>query len=108
MHTYLIQVAYNPEGWANLVKQPQNRIEAIRPSVEKLGGKIVGGWFAFGEHDVVAIANLPDNTAAAALSIAFGAGGAVRHSQVTPLITPEEAVDAMRKASTAGYKAAGH
>ena len=48
MPVYLQQVAYSPEGWEALVKKPQDRIEAVRPAIEKLGGKIVNTWFAFG------------------------------------------------------------
>ncbi len=75
MPHYLCQVAYSPEGWAGLVKNPQNRIQAIRPAVEKLGGKIQGAWFAFGEYDVIVVLEMPDNVSAAGIAMAFGAGG---------------------------------
>jgi uncharacterized protein with GYD domain len=107
MPHYLVQVSYTPEAWQRLVKQPQNRIDQVRPSVEKMGGKLVGGWFAFGEQDVVAVFDLPSNVSAAALSIAFAAGGAIKNIRTTPLITPEEAVEAMRKAGATGYKPPG-
>ena len=32
MAYYLEQVAYSTEGWQALVKNPQNRIEAVRPA----------------------------------------------------------------------------
>ncbi len=41
MAHYLLQVGYTPEGWTALVKNPQNRLEAVRPAVEKLGGSPV-------------------------------------------------------------------
>ena len=40
MPHYLIQVAYNSEGVAALVSEPQDRIERVRPAVEALGGSI--------------------------------------------------------------------
>jgi hypothetical protein len=40
MPHYLQQVAYSQQGWEALVANPQNRIEAVRPAIEKLGGKI--------------------------------------------------------------------
>ncbi len=46
MPSYLQQVAYSSEGWEALVGKPQNRIEAVRPAIEKLGGKIESAWFA--------------------------------------------------------------
>ena len=39
MPQYLVQVAYTPESWAKMVKNPQSRLEAVRPAVESLGGK---------------------------------------------------------------------
>lgn len=53
---------------------PQNRIEAVRPVVEKLGGKIESAWFSFGDYDIVVISEMPDNVSAAAIAMAFAAG----------------------------------
>jgi len=61
MAHFLAQVGYSPEGWQALVKSPQNRIEAVRPAIEKLGGKIETGYFAFGEYDLVLVFQMPDN-----------------------------------------------
>jgi uncharacterized protein with GYD domain len=106
MPHYLQQVAYSQEGWAALVANPQNRIEAVRPAIEKLGGKIEAAWFSFGDCDVVVIVDLPDNVSAAAIAMAFGAGGACKSAQTIPLISPEEATQALRKARECGYRPA--
>ena len=60
--------------------------------------------FAFGPYDAVVITEMPDNVAAAAIALAFSAGGALRNCQTTALMTNSEALDAMRKAGTCGYK----
>jgi uncharacterized protein with GYD domain len=104
MAYYLIQLAYTPEAWATQIKNPQNRLEAVRPVVEKLGGSFEGAWYAFGEYDVVAICKMPDNVSAAAFSLAASAGGAVKAFKTTPLMTTEEGLEAMRKAGAAGYQ----
>src|SRR5581483_9179746 len=78
MPNYLLQVAYSREGWEALVKQPQNRIEAVTPAIEKLGGKVKHAWFSFGDHDVVLITEMPDNVSAAAIAMAFAGGGACK------------------------------
>ena len=103
MPHYLHQVAYAPEGWAAVVAHPQNRVEAVKSSIEKLGGKITTAWFAFGEYDVVLITEMPDNTSAAAIAIAFAAGGACKSVQTTPLLSQEEALQALKKAGECGY-----
>jgi uncharacterized protein with GYD domain len=106
MPLYLSQVAYTPEAWKALVKNPQNRLEAVRPVVEKLGGKIVSGYFAFGDYDVVAIVEMPDHVAAAALAMAFAAGGACKDVKTTPLMTAAEGIEALKQAASSGYKPA--
>jgi len=105
MANFLLQVAYTPETWANLISNPQDRIEAVRPVVEKLGGTITHGWFAFGDYDLIAIVDMPGNVEAAAFSLAAAAGGAVRAIKTTPLLSTAEGVEAMKKASMSGYKA---
>lgn len=107
MARYLFQAAYTSEAWAALLRSPQNRIEAVRPAIEGLGGYMECAYFAFGEYDVVGIAEMPDNVSAAAFSLAVSAGGGVKAFKTTPLLTVEEAMEAMKKAAGAGYRPPG-
>jgi uncharacterized protein with GYD domain len=104
MPHYLVQTAYTPEACAAMVKGPQDRPEAVRAVVERLGGKLLSMYMAFGEYDVVGVAEMPDNVSAAAFSLAVSAGGAVRTVKTTPLMTMQEGVEAFRKAGQAGYR----
>lgn len=106
MPHYLQQIAYSREGWEAVVANPQNRIEAVRPAIEKLGGKIEAAWFSFGDYDIVVITEMPDNVSVAAIAMAFAAGGACRSVHTTPLISPDEAVQALKKARDCGYRTA--
>jgi uncharacterized protein with GYD domain len=104
MPHFLHQVSYTPEAWARLVANPQDRIEAVRAPIEKLGGRINTAFFAFGESDIVLITEMPSSVDAAAISIAFAAGGALKSTKTTPLMTTAEALEAIRKAGSVGYK----
>ena len=106
MPHYLLQVSYTPEGWAALIKSPQNRAEAVRPAIEKVGGKLTASYLTFGKYDVLVLAELPDNASAAGIAIAFAAGGTLKAIKTTPLMTWDEGVEAMRKAGQAGYRPA--
>lgn len=106
MATYLIQAAYNTDGWKGLIANPQDRIEAIKPVVEQLDGTIVAGWLAFGEYDIVSIVELPTNVSAAAFSMAVSAGGTISAFKTTPLMSMEEAVTAMELAGESVYEPA--
>lgn len=104
MAQYLIQFAYTPSAWAAFVKKPQNRMEVVQSAAAKLGGSVVNAWFTFGDYDVACLVEMPDNTAAAAFAIAVAAGGAVKSSRTTPLLSIEEGMAAMKKAGKTGYK----
>jgi uncharacterized protein with GYD domain len=107
MAYFLLQGAYTREAWKTMVGNPQDRVEAIRPIIEKLGGSVEGAWFSFGDYDVVLIMQMPDNVSAAAFSLAVAAGGAFKAHTTTPLMTMADGVEAMRKASQAGYQPPG-
>jgi len=105
MPHFLHQVSYTSEGWRALIAQPQDRLAAVRAPIEKLGGKLVEGWLAFGDYDVVAITEMPDNISAAAIAIAFAAGGVCKSVHTTPLLSAQEGLAAMKKAGESGYRA---
>lgn len=104
MSYYLIQASYTPQAIAAMVKNPQDRAATVRPIVEKAGGKLHGLWFTFGDTDIVAIAEMPNNLSAAAISMAIGASGAMSSYRSTPLMTSAEAVEAMQKAGAVSYQ----
>ena len=107
MPHYLIQASYTAEAWKALLNKPENRSEAVRPVIEKLGGRMVHSWYTFGRHDFVGIVEMPDNVSAAAWSLAQTAGGALRSLETTPLLEFAEGLEAMKRASKAGYQPPG-
>jgi uncharacterized protein with GYD domain len=106
MPSYLLQVSYSAETLAAMIKKPQNRGEAVRKSIEKLGGTISGYWLSFGDYDVVAIIDMPDNVSAGAFALAAAAGGGCKSVKTTPLISAEDGMMALKKAGSSGYKPA--
>jgi uncharacterized protein with GYD domain len=104
MASFMFQIAYNSAALAALISHPQDRVEAVRKSIEKLGGKVVGSWLAFGEYDLVTIIEMPDNVSAAAFALAVAAGGSIKAQKTTPLLSLEDGMAAMKKAATSGYK----
>jgi len=104
MPSYLIQLSYGPEAVAAFVKRPQDRRQVIQKLVGQIGGTLVGSWMSFGKYDAVLVVEGPDNVGAAAISMAVTATGAFRSFMTTPLLTAEEAMDAMKKAGKLNYK----
>lgn len=104
MPYYLVQATYTAKAWAAMLKNPQDRVEAVRPAVEKLGGNLESPYLAFGDYDGIAIIQIPDNVSAAAISMVLMAGGALKAIETTPLMKKEEWLEAMEKASTVAYR----
>jgi uncharacterized protein with GYD domain len=103
MAHYLLEVTYTPNAWATMLANPQNRIDAVRPVIERFGGTLEHAWFAFGDYDLVCIYSMPGNVGAAAFSLAVTAGGAVKSCKTVPLMTVEEGIQAMKMAAGSGY-----
>ena len=105
MAKYLWQASYTADGVKGVIKEGgSGRRDAIEKVVADLGGTLEAFYFAFGEDDVYVIAELPDNTTAAAVSLVVGASGAVR-IKTSVLLTPDE-VDRAAHTSV-GYRAPG-
>ena len=96
MPRFLFEASYTVEGVKGLRRQGgSGRREAVATAAHSVGGRLEQFYFAFGDHDAIAIADLPDNTSAAAFALAVGeAGGATVRTVV--LLTPEE-LDAAAK-----------
>ena len=73
--------------------------------IEALGGSFVGSWLSFGKYDSAAIVQMPDNVSVKAFSMAAMAGGGLKKFHVTPLMSFEDGVEAMRKAGSVAYVA---
>ncbi len=74
METYIILGNYTREG-INEIKKSPSRIQAVRESVEKAGGKFLGWYLTMGRYDFVSIVQLPDTKVAASIILGIGAGG---------------------------------
>jgi len=109
MPLYMYQAAYTAESWAAQMKNPQNRVESVgRQATEAVGGKMIGGWYCVGDYDVILIADVPNIESMAAIAVAFAAGGAIKSSHTTALMTGAELVAALKKSESVvkGYKPA--
>ena len=97
MPKFLITASYTTEGVRGLLKAGgSSRRAAVQNAAESVGGKLEAFYFTFGDRDAIVICDLPDNTAATALSLTVGASGFAQVS-TTPLITVDEVDTATKK-----------
>ena len=107
MALYLTKFSYTPETWARLIKNPEDRRTAAKEYMEGAGGKLLGFWYAFGDHDGYMLCEAPDNASMAATALAIGAGGALSSFETTVLLTVEETLAALKKAASIKYRPPG-
>jgi len=104
---YLTRFRYTPETWARMLTNPEDRRAAAQQYIQSVGGTLHGFWYAFGEHDGYNLWEAPDNVSMAAVALAIGAGGALSSIQTTVLLTVEDTISALQKASSIAYRQPG-
>jgi uncharacterized protein with GYD domain len=101
---YMYQVSYTSEAIAAQVREPQDRIEAVRPVIEAMGGKLLAAGYPLGEYDAVVLFEAPDDPTAAGFALAIAAGGAGRSAKTTRLLSGQEWIESLRKAQGSVYR----
>ena len=61
MPAYMYQGSYSQDAIRALVSNPVDRSAAARAVIEANGGTMTGCWMAFGEDDLIVIADMPDD-----------------------------------------------
>ena len=105
MPKYMIQASYVGEGLNGLLKEGgTKRRETVAQVIEGMGGKLESFYYAFGDYDVVGVADMPDNVSSVAFSMMINASGTVQ-AKTTVLLTTEEIDQATKK--TVDYRPPG-
>lgn len=105
MSKYLIRANYVGDGIKGLMSEGgSKRRDAAKAALESVGGTLDCMYYAFGDTDVYAICDLPDQASATAVSLLINSSGAVTLNLV-PLMTPEDVDAAVAKAPK--YRAPG-
>ena len=105
MPKYMIQASYVGEGLTGLLKEGgTKRRETVAQVIEGMGGTLESFYYAFGDYDVVGIADMPDNVSSVAFSLMVNASGVI-NAKTTVLLTPEEIDQATNK--TVDYRPPG-
>lgn len=99
MAHYLIEVGYTPQAWSNQIDKQANVVERITPAVEACGASIQCLYYAFGDVDLVGVIDFPTPEDAAAFGIAVGSSGALRMYRTTQLLSIDQGIDVLRRAS---------
>jgi uncharacterized protein with GYD domain len=97
MALYMYQASYTAKSMAAQLKDPQDPVEAIRPTLEEMGATIMVAGFPFGEYDVLVVYEAPDDMTAASVAMAIAAAGEVRSAKTTRVLSGQEWLESLRK-----------
>ncbi|MGD8821447.1 MAG: GYD domain-containing protein [Anaerolineae bacterium] len=98
MPKYLVEASYVGEGLTGLLKEGgSSRRATVEAVIKGMGGTLESFYYAFGDDDVVGVAEFPDNATAAAFSLAVNASGTIK-ARTKVLMSPEEIDEAVQKA----------
>ena len=101
MAYYLLRAKYAQDSMNALVQRPEDRMLTTTRLLKEVGGRLHYYFFSFGEYDIVLLFELPDNVSAASLAMTLSAAGTVTETETIPLLTREEAIDAMNQSREA-------
>ena len=75
MSHYILLINWTEQGISK-IKESSDRYNSFKASLEKAGGKLVGGYYTFGEYDVIIKA--PNDETVMSLMLKVGSAGNVR------------------------------
>ena len=77
MSDYILLINWTEQGISKIKESP-DRYSSFKASVEKAGGKLIGGYYTFGEYDVIIIIEAPNDEVVMSLMLKVGSYGNVR------------------------------
>ena len=88
MSHYVLLIKWTEQGISK-IKESSDRYSSFKASVEKAGGKLIGGYYTFGEYDVIIIVEAPNDEVVMYLMLKVGSAGNVR-TKILRAFTAEE------------------
>jgi uncharacterized protein with GYD domain len=85
---YILLINWTEQGIGKINESP-HRYSSFKALVEKAGGKLIGGYYTFGEYDVVIIIEAPNDEAVMSLMLKVGSAGNVK-TKTLKAFTAEE------------------
>ncbi len=104
MPLYMTQFSLTAEAWAALARNPEDRTVPLKALAEKLGGRLLGYYYTFGEYDGFVITEYPDNATAMAAVLAAISPGHLSATKTTVLLSVAEAMQAMKKGGSVAFQ----
>jgi uncharacterized protein with GYD domain len=110
MPIYISRGRFTSDAVKGMLAKPENREEAVAKLFKSVAGRLIGWYLTFGHHDWLAIAEFPNEKAAAsAILAAAAAGGSLSDIETTVAMTAKDAAATFESAGKAAkdFRSAG-
>ena len=107
MTKYLALFGFTSEAIKQFVLSPSDREAVVRRLVEPVGGSLDCYYWMFGQHDGMAIVEMPDSRAYTAVTLAIKSSGAFTHFETHELIKADDLTGIAAWARQIAYQAPG-
>ncbi len=103
MAQYLWQTSLTAEAWKGQMSgSGAALVGAGDADAAGFGGEVLHAWVAFGEYDLIAVVQMPDNESMAAYVLAMTARGHYSAGKTTILLSADETRRALERAASSG------
>jgi uncharacterized protein with GYD domain len=100
MPKFVTLFSLTSDSLARLMEQPTDRRGPVGRLAEAAGGRLEAYYWMFGQYDGLAIFDLPDSAAGAAMVLAATSTGVFRHVETHELIPADDLVAVLQRAQT--------
>ncbi len=109
MSIYISRGRFTSDAVKGMLASPENREDTVAKLFKSTGGRLIGWYLTFGQHDWLAIGEFPDEKAAASAILAAAAGGSLSHIETTVAMTAQDAAATFKTAGKAAkdFRSAG-
>lgn len=98
MPRYISLFSYTGDAWDRMVREPANRAEAARATIEEAGGTMEAFYWMFGEHDGLVIYSMPSEAATGAFAATVASTGRLKSFKTQQLLDMHDATEALEMA----------
>jgi uncharacterized protein with GYD domain len=109
MPIYISRGRFTADAVKGMLAKPENREDAVASLFKSVGGRLIGWYLIFGNHDWLAIGEFPNEKAAASAILAAAAGGSLSDLETNVAMTSQEAAATFQAAGKAAkdFRSAG-
>jgi uncharacterized protein with GYD domain len=107
MAKYLIEETLSSQTYADLMQNPEDRVEVLKPLFESVGCKLEQGYGSAIENKSYLIVESPDLKTVFTVGANFITSESASSIKYIPLVTLPEAVDIFKKAASLSYRPPG-